>query len=90
MSRSSQPASAADELVVDTRDPSADSCAAQTNRAVDALAAGASFVLVADHDPIGLRYMLEAERPGVTQWQSLEEGPTTWRARISKVAAAAR
>jgi len=70
------------ESVVDTRVPAAGSCASMANDAVDALAPGGSFVLVADHDPRGIRYMLQAERPGSTTWQVLEDGPERWQARI--------
>lgn len=73
------------ELVVDTREPGADACFILTNNAVDGLGVGASFVLVADHDPIGLRYMLDAERPGVTTWEPLADGPAEWRVRVTKV-----
>jgi uncharacterized protein (DUF2249 family) len=73
------------ELVVDTREPGSDSCAMRTNDTVDALAAGASFVLVADHDPIGLHYMLDAERPGGTNWEPLADGPQLWKVRITKL-----
>jgi uncharacterized protein (DUF2249 family) len=72
------------ELVVDTRANTTESCAQVTTRAVDALAAGDSFVLVADHDPTPLRYLLEAERSGLTSWQPVEEGPSRWRVRIRK------
>jgi uncharacterized protein (DUF2249 family) len=72
------------EQIIDTRGPDADSCMNLTNAAVDALTPGASFVLVADHDPIGLCYMLDAERPGVVAWQPVEDGPTTWRVRFTK------
>ena len=75
------------EQVVDTRAPGADSCVNLTNAAVEALAPGSSFVLVADHDPIGLCYMLDAERPGTVTWEPLEQGPTTWRVRFTGVAA---
>jgi uncharacterized protein (DUF2249 family) len=71
------------EPVVDTRGAT-DSCANLTNRAVDALGLGASFVLVADHDPIALRYMLDAERPGAVGWTPVEDGPQTWRVRITR------
>ena len=71
------------EPVVDTRNAS-DSCANLTNRAVDELAPGGSVLLVADHDPIALRYMLEAERPTELDWQPVEDGPDTWRVRISR------
>jgi len=83
----SQTATTPVEQIVDTRAPGADSCVNLTNAAVDALAPGSSFVLVADHDPIGLCHMLDAERPGVVAWQSVENGPTTWRVRFTKVLA---
>jgi len=73
------------EQIVDTRAPDADSCVNLTTAAVDALAPGASFVLVADHDPIGLCYMLDAERPDAVAWQPVEDGPKTWRMRFTKV-----
>lgn len=73
-----------DEQVLDARVRVGMSCAELTNQAVDALAPGASFVLVADHDPVGLHYMLDAERPGGTTWESLESGPERWQARIAK------
>jgi uncharacterized protein (DUF2249 family) len=74
------------ERVVDTRLPAVDSCVALTNTTVDELAAGESFVLVADHDPIGLCYMLDAERPGTVSWEVLTEGPPAWRVRFTKPA----
>lgn len=73
-----------EEPVLDARVRVGMSCAELTNQAVDALAPGASFVLVADHDPVGLHYMLDAERPGGTTWESLESGPERWQARIAK------
>lgn len=73
------------ELIVDTREPGVGACSILTNDAVDGLAVGGSFVLVADHDPIGLHYMLDAERPGATTWQSLADGPQLWKVRITKV-----
>ena len=75
------------EQVVDTRVPDADSCVNLTNAAVETLAPGSSFVLVADHDPVGLCYMLDAERPGTVTWEPLEQGPTTWRVRFTRVPA---
>lgn len=73
------------ELVVDTRD-NPTSCANLTNQTVDGIAVGTSFILVADHDPVGLKYMLEAEKPGVATWDLLKNGPDEWRVRVSKVA----
>jgi uncharacterized protein (DUF2249 family) len=74
-----------EERVVDTREHPEVSCADLTTSAVTALTAGESFVLVADHDPRPLRYLLAAEMPGVTEWQPLDDGPELWRARISKL-----
>ena len=74
------------ELVVDTRN-NPTSCANLTNQTVDSISPGTTFILIADHDPVGLKYMLEAEKPGITEWEFLETGPELWRARVSKVAA---
>jgi uncharacterized protein (DUF2249 family) len=54
---------------------------------VDALAPGASFVLVNDHDPKPLYYQLEAEHPKQFSWTYLERGPQVWRVAIGKLAA---
>lgn len=50
----------------------------------EALAPGAGFVLVNDHDPKPLGYQFEAEHPGQYTWDSLEAGPTVWRVRIGR------
>ncbi|HET8559669.1 MAG TPA: DUF2249 domain-containing protein [Marmoricola sp.] len=73
-----------DTAVVDTRDAGELSCADLTNHAVDALAVGDHFVLVADHDPTPLRYMFNAERPGQVSWEPLEEGPDLWRVLVGR------
>jgi regulator of cell morphogenesis and NO signaling len=52
----------------------------------DALAPGASFVLVNDHDPKPLFYQFQFERAKAFGWRYLEEGPETWRVQITKVA----
>lgn len=52
----------------------------------DSLKKGESFVLVNDHDPIPLFYEMKAERGEVFVWEKLENGPETWRVRISKTA----
>ena len=49
-----------------------------------ALAPGAGFVLVNDHDPKPLRYQFEAEHPGQFTWDYIEAGPQTWRVRIGR------
>ncbi len=50
----------------------------------DELAVGESFELINDHDPKPLYYQFQAERPGVLDWEYLEEGPETWRVKIGK------
>jgi uncharacterized protein (DUF2249 family) len=52
-----------------------------------ALAPGASFVLVNDHDPKPLYYQFAAEHAGEFAWEPLEQGPTTWRVRIGRTGA---
>ena len=54
--------------------------------AVDRLAVGAAFELIADIDPWPLRQYLEATRRGTFDWQYLESGPQTWRVRIGRPA----
>lgn len=56
---------------------------------VDALAPGASFVLVNDHDPKPLYYQLEAEHPKQFSWTYIEKGPAVWRVEIGKLLKAA-
>lgn len=73
------------ESVVDTRDAGGESCAALANRAFEALHPGDHFLLVADHDPQPLHYMLQAERPGQVGWEAVEQGPDRWQARITRV-----
>lgn len=53
---------------------------------VNALAPGASFILVNDHDPKPLYYQLEAEYPKQFSWTYLERGPEAWRVEIGKFA----
>jgi uncharacterized protein (DUF2249 family) len=56
---------------------------------VNALAPGASFVLVNDHDPKPLYYQLEAEYPRQFSWTYVESGPQVWRVEIGKLRNAA-
>jgi hypothetical protein len=78
---------AADVLVVDTRNDSGVSCADQTNAGFDALPVGASMLLVADHDPQPLFWMLRGERGESSfRWAPLELGPEVWRARVTRTA----
>ena len=50
----------------------------------EALEPGESFELINDHDPKPLYYQFQAERPGQLDWQYLEQGPETWRVRITR------
>lgn len=51
----------------------------------DGLDVGESFVLRNDHDPVPLRYQFQAERPDAFGWEYLEQGPATWRVRLTKL-----
>jgi len=83
MTETNEPAG---EQIVDARVRGDLSCADMAMGAFDGLAAASSFVLVADHDPRGIRYMLQAERPGASGWEELESGPELWRARVTRTA----
>jgi uncharacterized protein (DUF2249 family) len=58
-------------------------------RTFDALAPGASLVLVNDHDPKPLYYQFKAESSAEFTWDYLEQGPDVWRVAIGKAGAAA-
>jgi uncharacterized protein (DUF2249 family) len=65
------------------------SCADVTTQAFDRLAVNDGFVFVADHDPVALRYLFEAERVGQFTWEPLPgDDEAVWRVRVSRVAAA--
>jgi uncharacterized protein (DUF2249 family) len=53
-------------------------------RTFEGLAQGEGFELVNDHDPKPLYYQFQAEYTGLFGWEYLEQGPDTWRVRISK------
>jgi uncharacterized protein (DUF2249 family) len=73
--------------IVDTRTEPELSCADQTNAAYDALSAGESLEIVADHDPQPLYFMLRAERGEAFTWDLVESGPELWRARVRRTQA---
>ncbi len=52
----------------------------------DNLNPGESFELVNDHAPTPLYYQFLHERPDSFEWGYLEEGPETWRVRITRKA----
>lgn len=43
-----------------------------------ALAAGETLRIVNDHDPVPLRYQLDATRPGQFDWTYAADGPEEW------------
>lgn len=45
---------------------------------LDALKSGETLRLVNDHDPVPLRYQLEATRPDEYTWNPVETGPEVW------------
>ncbi|MCB1246359.1 MAG: DUF2249 domain-containing protein [Acidimicrobiia bacterium] len=45
---------------------------------LDGLGAGETVRLINDHDPVPLRYQLEAERPDQFSWTTVEAGPERW------------
>ncbi|HTN61414.1 MAG TPA: DUF2249 domain-containing protein [Devosia sp.] len=55
----------------------------------NALAVGASFIIINDHDPRPLHYQLDAEYAGQFSWRYLESGPEVWRVEVGRVTAAA-
>ena len=50
------------------------------------LGKGESMELINDHDPQPLRSQFQAEKPGLFAWDYLENGPQTWRVRVTKLA----
>ena len=50
----------------------------------DELKKGGDFILTNDHDPKPLYYSFLHEREGQFDWEYLEQGPTTWKVKISK------
>ncbi len=51
------------------------------------LPVGDHFILLNDHDPVPLRYQFQAEFGEAFRWEYLEQGPTEFRVKISKLAA---
>lgn len=50
----------------------------------DELKEGESLTILNDHDPKPLYYQLLGERGNIFEWEYLEEGPETWKVKISK------
>ncbi|MGH8162393.1 MAG: DUF2249 domain-containing protein [Gammaproteobacteria bacterium] len=52
------------------------------------LAAGESFLLVADHDPVPLHRQFEAMHGSEFSWTYAKQGPDTWQVEIGRREAA--
>src|SRR6478752_3254999 len=50
----------------------------------DALTDGESLMIHNDHDPKPLYYQLLGERGNIFVWEYLEQGPETWKVKITK------
>ncbi len=51
---------------------------------VDRLAIGQALVIEVDHDPLPLRYQLDATHGDQMSWTYLQEGPDAWRVEIRR------
>jgi uncharacterized protein (DUF2249 family) len=52
------------------------------------LGIGESMELINDHDPRPLYDQFQVDKPDLVVWDTLENGPATWRVRITKLAGA--
>lgn len=50
----------------------------------DELRKGEFFLLINDHDPKPLYYQFLHEREGLFSWEYIEQGPETWKVKITK------
>ena len=56
---------------------------------IDQLQGGESLTIHNDHDPVPLRYHLEAEHGDAFGWEYLEQGPVWWKVKITRKIAGA-
>lgn len=70
--------------VLDVRPLPHDEKHGQAFRFFDALAPGEAFVLVSDHEPLGLLREFQARRACGFEWNVLERGPETFRIQIER------
>ena len=54
-------------------------------QAFDQLVVGDAIELVVDLDPWPLRSYFDATRAGACDWQAIESGPQSWRARVTRL-----
>jgi uncharacterized protein (DUF2249 family) len=77
---------AAEERIIDVRQISPRVRHTVILQLIDNLAPGQSLQIENDHDPVRLRGQLELRSAGLFGWTYLEQGPDTWRVRISRIA----
>lgn len=53
---------------------------------LDRLQPGETLRLVNDHDPMPLRYQLDATRPGQLRWEYVAQGPEVWEVHLTSQA----
>ena len=75
--------------LMDVRQLEGSDCRATILEAFDALAPGASLVVVSPHEPRGLLRRLQTERKGMFEWSPLGTGPSRFRTAIARRAASA-
>ncbi|QQE80995.1 DUF2249 domain-containing protein [Alicyclobacillus sp. SO9] len=51
----------------------------------DGLKPGEDMLLVNDHDPVPLHYQFKLERANMFAWEYVEQGPTEFKIKISRV-----
>ena len=53
-------------------------------KAFESLRSGEVLTIINDHDPQRLRELFDSQRQGQFSWEDLEQGPPTWRVRLTK------
>ncbi len=51
----------------------------------DSLELGQAMLLINDHDPVPLHYQFRLEREDKFSWEYIEQGPETFRIKITRV-----
>ena len=78
---------AADPVIVDLRPMIPPERHLTVFAALEALAPGATFVLINDHAPIPLLRRIEESWPGQYEPEFLQNGPEVWQVAITRVGA---
>lgn len=78
-------ATAAEPIVVDLRPMIPPERHATVFAALEALAPGATFVLINDHAPIPLLRRIAETSPGLFESEFLQDGPEVWQVAITRL-----